>query len=82
MNVWKSLSGYPTIEDISYEISSYLYKEGKEDFSFSTLNSLYGKDWKETKHFSLVEDMIESKLIEKTEKKLGGNDWYKIINKK
>lgn len=82
MNIWKSLPDYPTKEDIKYEISSYLYKDGKLDngFSFSTLKTIYGKDWEETSHFNIIQDMIVSEEVEKLDKKAGGNDWYKIID--
>lgn len=81
MNLWKSLPNYPTKEDIKYEIVSYLHKEGKieQGFSFSTLNSLYGKDWEKTSHFNIIQEMINSNEIEKLEKKASGNDWYKIV---
>lgn len=80
MNVWKSLPGYPTEEDVKYEIGTYLFKEGKveEDFSLSTLNSLYGRNWETTQHYKVVESMIESGEIIKIDKNNGGKDWYKI----
>ena len=82
MGVWKTLPGYPSREDIKYEISSYLFKEGKVEggFSLTTLNSLYGKGWEDTEHYSVVQEMIEDGEILKIEKNTGGKDWYKIDN--
>lgn len=76
MNLWKSIPGYPTEEDVIYEISSYLHIENKDSFSFSTLNSLYGKNWENKgKHAELIES---SDKIKKIDKKTGGKDWYEI----
>ena len=47
MGLWKTLPNYPTKEDVQYEISVFLLKEGRSgsEFSIQTLNSIYGTKW-------------------------------------
>ncbi len=60
MNLWKSLPGYPTREDIIYELSVYLEKDGRPngEFTTQTFNSVWGNSWTETNHFHVVEKMM------------------------
>lgn len=66
LGIWKTLSSYPTKEDIVYEIENYLIKEKKIDgeFTISSLNSIFGKEWEKTKHKILFDDMIGNEIIE------------------
>jgi len=60
MNLWKSLPEYPTKEDIIYELSVYLVKDGRPggEFTLQTFNSVFGSDWSKTKHGEVIENMI------------------------
>jgi len=62
MNLWKSLPSYPTQEDVIFELTSYLEKDGRPngEFSLQTFNSILGSKWMETKHYELVQNMISS----------------------
>jgi hypothetical protein len=61
MNLWKILPDYPTREDIIYELSVYLEKDGRPggEFTAQTFNSVWGNSWTETKHFAIVEKMLQ-----------------------
>jgi hypothetical protein len=61
MNLWKTLPHYPTKEDVVYELSVYLLKDGRPngEFTSQTFNSAFGNGWQETKHGSLIETMIK-----------------------
>lgn len=80
LGVWKDLPGYPTQEDVIYELNSYLIRDGRPDGDFSkqTFNSFLNPGWEETSHGKLVEELIDMGIFEKTEKSLGNKDWYKI----
>lgn len=80
MNIWKSLPGYPTSEDMVYEITSYLFKDGRKEleFSFQTLNSIFGKDWEQREHSKIINSMIEEGKIYLLDKKTNDKNWYKI----
>jgi len=60
LGVWKMLPGYPTPEDIIYEIGNYLQKDGRPEgeFSSQTFKSIWGSKWSETKHSEVLEKMI------------------------
>lgn len=62
MNLWKSLPEYPTKDDIIYELSVYLVKDGRPggEFTLQTFNSAFGQDWSKTKHGEVIENMITS----------------------
>ena len=49
LGIWKDLPGYPTEEDVLYELNSYLVKDGRPDGEFSehTFNSFLPEGWKE-----------------------------------
>ena len=80
MNLWKGMEGYPTKEDVIYEISSYLAKEGKPngEFSMQSLNSVFGRNWESTLHGEVVKGMIGRSEIIKTEKSTKEKEWFKI----
>jgi len=61
MNLWKTLPGYPTKEDIIYELSVYLVKDGRPngEFTTQTFNSAFGNEWQESKHGSVIDSMIK-----------------------
>lgn len=61
MNLWKTLPQYPSKEDIIYELSVYLLKDGRPngEFTFQTFNSAFGSGWQETKHGSQIETIIK-----------------------
>jgi hypothetical protein len=81
MNLWKSLPEYPTEEDIVYELSSYLIRDGRPngEFTMQTFNSVFGPDWKETKHGEIVQKMIQNEIFEPINRsKSEGKTKYKI----
>lgn len=80
MNLWKTLPSYPTKEDIIYELSVYLMKDGRPNGSFSlqTLNGPFGLNWEETKIKDVIEEMIETGEFEVDTKKISPKTWYKI----
>jgi hypothetical protein len=73
---------YPTKEDVVYELSVYLMKDGRPNGSFSiqTLKAPFGPNWEETKFKTLVDEMIESGEFELDDKKSSSKVWYKIKN--
>ena len=80
MNVWKSMEDYPTQEDIIYELSSYLHKDGRPngEFTLQTFNSAFGPDWVETKHGEIIQNMIDSGIFIDTGGKLQGKTKYRL----
>lgn len=79
MNLWKSLPEYPTKEDIIYELSFYLAKDGRPggEFTMQTFNSAFGSDWTKTKHNDVIEKMIsDGDFIESGV--YAGNKKYKL----
>ena len=66
MNLWKSLPNYPTQEDVIYELCVYLEKDGRPngEFTQQTFNSVWGNSWTETKHFAVVQRMIDQGIFE------------------
>lgn len=82
MGIWKQLPNYPTTEDVIYEITVYLAKDGRPngEFTFQTLNSVFGKGWEKTRAYELVNEMILQGSISPSGKKDKGKDWYKIVD--
>lgn len=80
MGLWKTMPGYPTKEDVVYEIASYLLKDGRSngEFSLQTFNSIYGSKWEETSHGSLIKEMMETGEITETKKSTASKRWFKI----
>ena len=82
MGLWKTLPEYPNSDDVIYEISLYLMKDGRPngDFSEQTFNSIFGKNWNNDKIGSIISSMISAGSIEEIDKKSGGKKWYRIKN--
>jgi len=68
MNLWKTLPEYPTKEDVIYELSVYLAKDGRPngEFTTQTFNSAFGSDWSKSKHSGVIENMISDGDFQKT----------------
>jgi hypothetical protein len=82
LNLWKSLPNYPTKEDIVYEVSLYLAKDGRPngDISHQTFNSIFGSSWEKMKHGEVIKTMIEEGDFKEIEKSTGTKKWYRIKN--
>ncbi len=82
MNLWRSSPDYPSKEDVVYELSVYLMKDGRPNgsFSFQTLKAPFGPNWEETKIKDLIDEMIQIGEIEVDTKKVSPKTWYKIKN--
>jgi hypothetical protein len=82
MNLWRTMSNYPTKEDAIYELSVYLVKDGRPNGSFSeqTLRAPFGSDWESTKYKQIIDEMIETGELEVDTKKVSAKTWYKIKN--
>lgn len=82
LGVWKTMSDYPTKEDIVYELSLFLFKDKRPggEFSQQTFNSVFGSSWEQTKHGELINEMIGSGEFEETKKSTASKKWYKIKN--
>ncbi len=80
MGLWKTLPEYPNPDDVIYEISLYLMKDGRPngDFSEQTFNSIFGKNWSGEKIGEVINQMISSGSIQEVEKKTGNKKWYSI----
>lgn len=80
MGVWKTLPDYPQQEDLKYEISIHLLKEGKinSEFSLQTLKSIFGTEWENTKHWEIFQKMLDSQQILEVNKKGSNKKWFKI----
>jgi hypothetical protein len=83
LGIWKSLPDYPTNEDISYEISSYLIKDGRNggEFSDQTFKSIFGSGWEKTRIKEVINEMILTGEIHESKKGTNGKIWYKILKK-
>ena len=82
MNLWRSLSDYPTKMDVIYELSVYLMKDGRPngEFSHQTFNSAFGSEWESSKHSEIIGELIKTGEFEETSKSVAGKKWYKIKN--
>jgi hypothetical protein len=80
MGLWKTLPEYPNPDDIIYEISLYLMKDGRPngEFSEQTFNSIFGKNWAQEKTGNIISGMIEAGSIKEIDKKSGNKKWYTI----
>lgn len=80
MGLWKTLPEYPNPDDIIYEISLYLMKDGRPngEFSEQTFNSIFGKNWAQEKTGDIISEMIEAGSIKEIDKKSGNKKWYTI----
>jgi len=79
LNLWKSLPGYPTKEDVLYEIKSFLVRDSRPgEFSHQTLNAVFGSKWEKTEYGRIVDELIEDGLIEETKKISASKKWYTL----
>jgi capsule polysaccharide modification protein KpsS len=79
LNLWKSLPGYPTKEDVLYEIKSFLVRDSRPgEFSHQTLNAVFGSKWEKTEYGRIVNELIEDGLIEETKKISASKKWYTL----
>jgi hypothetical protein len=79
LNLWKSLPGYPTKEDVLYEIESFLIRDSRPgEFSSQTLNAVFGARWEKTDYGRVVKELIEDGSIEETKKASASKKWYKL----
>jgi hypothetical protein len=80
LNVWKFLPEYPTKEDLIYEISVYLIKDGRSngEFSIQTFNSIFGSSWEKNKQGEIIKCMIEDGDLIESSKSTAAKKWYKI----
>jgi hypothetical protein len=82
LNIWKSLPQYPTKEDVVYEITAYLIKDGRPNGEFSpqTFKSIFGSGWDKGAHGLVINSMIKEGEIEETPKSSETKKWYRIKN--
>jgi hypothetical protein len=80
MNLWKSLPEYPTQEDIIYELSVYLEKDGRPngEFTLKTFNSIYGNKWEQSSHFDIVNNMIKNNVFETKDEIINDKTKYRL----
>jgi hypothetical protein len=80
MGLWKYLPGYPTSDDLIYEVSAYLAKDGRPngEFTRQTLKSAFGKTWETDGHLEVFNSMVESGQIQKNPGKDESKDKYRI----
>jgi hypothetical protein len=80
LGVWKTLPEYPTSDDIVYELSLYLLKDGRPhgEFSIQTLRSVFGPSWETNKHGEIIKKMIDAGDFEETKKSSASKKWYRI----
>lgn len=87
IGIWKTLHGYPTRNDVLYELYVYVSKKITDEFSEQTLNGIWydqegAANWKGTVYETHINDMMSDGTFKKvrTEEK-SGKEWY-TINKK
>jgi hypothetical protein len=82
LGLWKTLPDYPKPEDIIYEISVYLVKDGRPngDFSPQTLKSIFGSNWEKSKPGEVIDQMLKDGDIEESPKSSETKKWYRIKN--
>jgi hypothetical protein len=82
LGVWKSLPGYPSREDVIYELSVFLIKDGRPngDFSSQTFKSVFGPGWEKNQHGEIINSLISSGEFEQTNKSTETKRWYRIKN--
>ena len=84
LGLWKSLPSYPTNEDLVYEISLFLVKDGRPNGEFSpqTLKSIFGTGWEKSKHAEVFGEMLADGSIVETAKSSETKKWYRIKDNK
>jgi hypothetical protein len=80
LNLWKNLPSYPTKEDVAYEITVYLIKDGRSngDISMQTFNSIFGSNWEKTKHGEQIKAMIHDGDLTESPKSTASKKWYHL----
>lgn len=80
LGLWKTMPQYPTTEDIVYEVSLYLLKDGRPngEFSTQTFNSIFGSSWEKSKHGEIIKKMIINGDLGETKKSTAAKKWYRI----
>ena len=80
MGIWKELSGYPTREDLIFELNSYLVRDSRPqgEFSIQTFNSFLPSDWEEKEFGTIVKSLISDGTFEPQKKNQKGKEFYKI----
>lgn len=58
LGVWKDLEGYPSKEDVLYEIASYVEKRQQKNFTKQTLDALWKDDARRPSKEQLLQDLI------------------------
>lgn len=83
VGVWKTLPGYPTSEDVLYEICHYMNRKGMTDFSELTFNGIWYDttgvaNWKGTDVEARLNEMMSDGtfLVNRTD--ANGKNWYEI----
>lgn len=68
MGLWKHLPGYPSQDDLVYEISIFLAKDGRPngEFTRQTLKSAFGKTWESDGHLEVLNEMLQLGSIQKS----------------
>lgn len=86
IGVWKTLPGYPSKQDVLYEITAYMERKSMTEFSEQTLNGIWYDqqgvaNWAGTAHEEVVNSMIESGTIKVSRVEDSGKEWYTIAKK-
>ncbi len=82
LGIWKTLPGYPTKEDVIYEINAFLLKDGRPNGEFSpqTFKSIFGAGWEKENSGEIIRECISSGEFEETKKSTETKKWYRIKN--
>jgi hypothetical protein len=66
MGIWKEMSGYPTREDIIFELNSYLIRDSRPqgEFSLQTFNSFLPVGWENMEFEKIIKSLIEDGTFE------------------
>lgn len=83
VGVWKTLPGYPTREDVQYEIMQHMRRKRMSDFSEQTLNGVWYDQagvacWRGTEHERLVLEMMEDGTFGRVRIDQAGKQWYDL----
>lgn len=82
LGIWKTLPDYPTKEDVIYELSAFLLKDGRPngEFSQQTFKTIFGAGWENSSCGEIVNELILSDDFQETKKSTETKKWYKIKN--
>lgn len=84
ISIWKTLPGYPTREDVLFEVHQYISKKTSDEFSEQTLNGIWYDtggvaNWRGTMYETRINEMMSDGTFEKTRtEEKTGKDWFKI----